>query len=132
MLAALSFDRVTDQTIYSDSHQSFTFNIHDIHGLDFFGYQRLTIDVYGSGLGNSLSDNDFFISKISAQITDEYNYKSQPDTHTIDLNVDFLVENGWLDHLTLKSAAFDFVGEPARINLDVTLKRCYGLFNCWS
>ena len=64
----------------------------------------------------------FIISKISAQITDEYNYKSQPDTHTIDLNVDFLVENGWLDHLTLKSAAFDFAGEPARINLDVTLR----------
>ena len=78
--------------------------------------------MYGSGLGNSLSDNNFFISKISAQITDEYNYKSQPDTHSIDLNVDFLVENGWLDHLTLKSAAFDFAGEPARINLDVTLR----------
>ena len=64
VLAALSkFDRVTDQTIYSDSHQSFTFNIHDIHGLDFFDYQELTIDVYGSGLGIHF-DNDFFISKI--------------------------------------------------------------------
>ena len=123
VLAALSkFDRVTDQTIYSDSHQSFTFNIHDIHGLDFFGYHELTLDVYGSGLGSSLSDNDFFISKISAQITDGYNYKSQPDTHTINLNVDFLVENGWLDHLTLKSAAFDFAGEPVRMKLDLTLR----------
>ena len=108
--ALSKFDEATSREFISDSMQTLRFDENALAAMGLSDYGELKVDVYGSGLGTPLTDGNFWISYIDAEITPAnipynggYDYWNGHKS-ILELDLDFRVSNGWLDHHISKSS----------------------------
>ena len=67
--ALSKFDEATSREFISDSKQTLRFDENALAAMGLSDYGELKVDVYCSGLGTPLTDGNFWISYIDAEIT---------------------------------------------------------------
>ena len=77
--ALSKFDEATSREFISDSMQTLRFDENALAAMGLSDYGELKVDVYGSGLGTPLTDGNFWISYIDAEIMSNIPYNGGYD-----------------------------------------------------